>query len=125
MARKRKQASLNKPQKEAAIVESAAKSPGAEIRPDSEVKQKADSTVNKSTAASADEIPGARKDLQGRFGKSHKFIKERIVTVTPPEEILDIREQFQDGHLALGDYVTLDWQHCEEIYSLMAAIHEY
>jgi hypothetical protein len=33
MARNRKQASLNKPQKEAAIVESAAKSPGAEIRP--------------------------------------------------------------------------------------------
>jgi hypothetical protein len=125
MARKRKQASLNKPQKEAAIVESAAKSPGAETRPDSEVKQKADSKVNESTAASADEIPGARKDLQEKFRKSHKFIKERIVTGDPPEETLDITEQFQDSHLALGDYVTLDWQHCKEIYSLMAAIHEY
>lgn len=65
------------------------------------------------------------KKIQDQFRESHKYIKDHIVDGEPPTEDLDIRNQFVMSHYALDDYVTLDWNHYEEIDKLMKVIRDY
>ncbi len=126
MAQKGKQASSSKAQVEEATTKNVAKVHSAKARPVLEIKQKIGSTDEKSAVAPADEVPDApRKELQESFRESHEFIKKRIVSGSPSEEILNIEKQYRVSQAALGDYLTLDWQHYEEIDSLMKVIRDY
>jgi hypothetical protein len=121
---KKKPTLQGKPQAEETIVVSPSKVQGVANASVPQGKQKAHSTVVHGMAASAAEAP-VTEDPQKKLRASHKFIAEHVVAGTPPVAPLDITKQFKDSHDVLGDYVTLDWQHCVEIQRLMAEIHNY
>lgn len=56
---------------------------------------------------------------------SHAYIKNHLVQGGPPASKLDIVNCYKDSRFVLGDYVTLDGQHAEDIDSLLKAITEY
>jgi hypothetical protein len=121
---KKKATAKRKPRAEETIVVSPSKVQGGASASVPQGKQPAHFTSVHGTAASAVAAPVA-EDPQKKLGASHEFIAEHVVTGSPPTEPLDISKQFKDSHDALGDYVTLDWQHCVEIQLLMTEIHDY
>lgn len=77
------------------------------------------------TVSSASIPEAAKKELSANFRESHRFIREQIVVGHLPEQELDITKQFRMSQIALDNYVTLDWQHYQEIQKLMGIIREY
>ena len=68
-----------------------------------------------------------RREMRERFKDSHKHIQEAIVTGNGPSsrQEIDITKDIGVSKLALEEYVTLDWQHFEEIKQLIKKIYEY
>jgi DNA replication protein DnaC len=94
-------------------------------QPMAQAKSQASSRELKSEQASARNEEAKRKDLEKKVRESHEFIKDRIVEGPKPSRDVRITAQFGFSETALGDYVTLDWKHIEEIASLMKAIRDY
>jgi hypothetical protein len=66
-----------------------------------------------------------KKEIRDQFRESHKAILDLIVNEVSPKENLDITAAIRVSTIALGEYVTLDWQHHEEIQKLTRVILEY
>jgi hypothetical protein len=76
-------------------------------------------------AMGSEEPKDTKKALQESFKNAYQYIKDQIVLGTPTGEELDITAQFKTSQFALTNYVTLDWQHYQEIESLMQVIRDY
>lgn len=72
-----------------------------------------------------EEIKDTKKALQEVFKISSQYIRDQIVIGTPTTEELNITTHFKMSQVALTNYVTLDWQHYQEIDSLMQVIRDY
>jgi DNA replication protein DnaC len=66
-----------------------------------------------------------KKEEREQFRDSHKAILDQIVSGAAPKVQIDITKEIKVGKIALGDYVTLDWQHYEEIKRVIRTIREY
>ena len=66
-----------------------------------------------------------RKELQDNFKEAHALITKCILGQDPGEQELNIVKAFRVSQAVLDQYVTLDWQHYEDIDRLMKAIREY
>ncbi len=69
--------------------------------------------------------PLPEKTTEDRVKESHKYIQETIVTGAAPRKEIDITKDIGVSKLALDEYVTLDWQHYEDIRKLTKGIYEY
>jgi hypothetical protein len=66
-----------------------------------------------------------KRALRDQFRESHKKIQDLVVNAREPQQNIDIVAEFGVSKLVLGEYVTLDWQHYEDIIKLMGVIREY
>jgi DNA replication protein DnaC len=66
-----------------------------------------------------------KKELREQFRDSHKSILDQIINETSPKGDIDITKEIGVSKIALDDYVTLDWQHYEEIQKLLKVILDY
>jgi DNA replication protein DnaC len=66
-----------------------------------------------------------KKAFRDQFRESHKKIQEQIVKTLHPQQTIDIVAEFRMSKFILDEYVTLDWQHYEDIIKLIAVIRAY
>lgn len=62
---------------------------------------------------------------QDKYKKAHDYLLEKIVTRKSPQSDIDISPHYPISKEALGDYVTLDWYHREDIRAKIRDITEY
>src|SRR5690349_16942785 len=67
-------------------------------------------------------VSAPTKELRERFRESHRHILDEIVSGPSPNQEIDISKDISVSKIALGDYVTLDWQHYEEIKETIQVI---
>lgn len=82
------------------------------------------STANIQEASEVEKVP-KKKDLREQFRESHKSILDQIINESAPKKNIDISKEIAVSKIALDDYVTLDWQHHEDIQKLLKVILEY
>jgi len=65
------------------------------------------------------------KGLEERYKEARQHIAVAILKESPPAEDVDISEAYQQSRSLLGDYVTLDWQHRQDILRIINQIKRY
>ena len=66
-----------------------------------------------------------RKKLKGveeRYTEARQQITSAILSESPPTEDVDISFGYRQSRSLLGDYVTLDWQHRQDILRIITQI---
>ncbi len=66
-----------------------------------------------------------KKGMDERYKEARENIAGAILEETPPSEMVDISDSYQQSRLILMDYVTLDWQHRQDILRLINQINLY
>jgi hypothetical protein len=69
-----------------------------------------------------------RKKLKGveeRYTEARQQIASAILSESPPTEDVDISFGYRQSRSLLGDYVTLDWQHRQDILRIITQIKRY
>jgi hypothetical protein len=66
-----------------------------------------------------------KKGMEERYKKARQDIAVSILDDSPPVENVDISEGYQQSRILLGNYVTLDWQHRQDILRIINQIKEY
>lgn len=56
---------------------------------------------------------------------AHKWISNNILSDNYPAQDLPVVRSYENSLYLLGEYATLDWQHCKDIFRLMQAIRSY
>jgi len=66
-----------------------------------------------------------KKGLEERYKKARQDIASAFLDKSPPSDNVDISEAYQQSRSLLGDYVTLDWQHRQDILRIINQIKRY
>jgi len=73
----------------------------------------------------AEETKKAVEDLETEIVNAHRKIAAIVLREEPPTDDLDISQSCVISRKILGNYVTLDWQHCAEIIKMKDTIGKY
>lgn len=65
------------------------------------------------------------EEVHQQFRESHTHIKKTIVDAPPPTNEINIVADMTVSRIALGEYVTLDWDHYEAIKNLIQKVQDY
>lgn len=66
-----------------------------------------------------------QKWIQKKYEKAQKEIISAILAETPPVKDLDLSAAYERSTSLLGDYVTLDWDHRQDILRVIKTIRNY
>ena len=65
------------------------------------------------------------KILSDLYERSRKVILDEIISETHPEKEIDISAAYRRSKMLLGSYVTLDWEHRNNIRDVITSIQKY
>ena len=66
-----------------------------------------------------------KKGMEDRYKKARQDIAHAILEEDMPSEMIDISDSYQKSRILLGNYVTLDWQHRQDILRIINKIKQY
>jgi len=66
-----------------------------------------------------------KKRMEDRYKKARQDIAHAILEEDMPSEMIDISNSYQQSRILLGNYVTLDWQHRQDILRIIYQIKQY
>lgn len=63
--------------------------------------------------------------IEGRYNEARSSIKKAIIDDLPPTSDIDLSAEYDRSQQLLGEYVTLDWKHRQDILRVVSKIKSY